>query len=174
MPARPGPTWDSKRPAISAKSGSIRTIPTWSTWLLLGHAFGPNPERGVYRSKDGGRTWEQVLYRSPKAGAVDLAMDPNNPRLLYASIWETCRNFWSLSSGGPDSGLFKSTDGGDTWTEISDKQGLPKGIKGKIGVAVSPAQSDRVWAIMWNRSRKASTGRMTADRSGSGSATTAT
>jgi len=114
----------------------------------LGHAFGPNPERGVYRSRDGGRNWEKVLYRSPKAGAVDLAMDPNNPRLLYASIWETYRNFWSLSSGGPDSGLFKSTDGGDTWTEISDNEGLPKGIKGKIGVAVSPAQADRVWAIV--------------------------
>ena len=114
----------------------------------LGHAFGPNPERGVYRSRDGGRNWEKVLYRSPKAGAVDLAMDPNNPRILYASIWETYRNFWSLSSGGPDSGLFKSTDGGDTWTEISDNEGLPKGIKGKIGVAVSPAQADRVWAIV--------------------------
>ena len=114
----------------------------------LGHAFGPNPERGVYRSDDGGRTWEKVLYRSDKAGAVDLAMDPNNPRLLYASIWEAYRNFWSLSSGGPDSGLFKSTDGGDTWTEISNNQGLPKGIKGKIGVAVSPAQADRVWAIV--------------------------
>ena len=146
-----GKTWTHLGLEETRHIGEIRVHPHNPDLVYvaaLGHAFGPNPERGVYRSKDGGRTWEQVLYRSPKAGAVDLAMDPNNPRLLYASIWETCRNFWSLSSGGPESGLFKSTDGGDTWTEISDKQGLPKGIKGKIGVAVSPAQSDRVWAII--------------------------
>jgi photosystem II stability/assembly factor-like uncharacterized protein len=114
----------------------------------LGHAFGSNEERGVFRSSNGGQTWEKVLYRSAKAGAVDLAMDPANPRLLYASFWETHRNFWELSSGGPDSGLFKSADGGDTWTELSDNKGLPKGIKGKIGVTVSPAQSGRVWALI--------------------------
>ena len=114
----------------------------------LGHAFGPNEERGVFRSRDGGRTWTKVLYCSEKAGAVDLAMDVTNPRILYATIWEAHRNFWELSSGGPGSSLHKSTDGGDTWTEITDNPGLPKGMKGKMGVAVSPAKPDRVWAII--------------------------
>jgi len=114
----------------------------------LGHAFGPNKERGVYRSKDGGQTWEQILFRSEKAGAIDLTMDPNNPRILYASCWEAYRDFWSLNSGGPDSSLYRSTDGGDSWTEITNNPGLPKGTLGKIGVATAPAQSGRVWAII--------------------------
>jgi len=114
----------------------------------LGHAFGPNQERGVYRSKNGGKTWEQILFRSDKAGAIDLAMDPTNPRILYAAFWETRRTFWNLSSGGPDSSLYKSTDGGDTWTELTNNPGLPKGLKGRIGVTLSPAHPDRVWAIV--------------------------
>ena len=114
----------------------------------LGHAHGPNAERGVYRSQDGGKTWEQVLFRSDKAGAIDLAMDPNNPRILFASFWETLRLPHTLISGGEDSGLFKSTDGGDTWTEITRNPDLPKGLLGKIGVAISPAKEGRVWAIV--------------------------
>ncbi len=114
----------------------------------LGHAFGPNQERGVYRSTNGGATWEQILYVSDKAGAVDLSIDPNNPRVLYAAIYETVRNFWALSSGGPGCGLWKSTDGGDTWTELTGNKGLPQGLKGKIGVAVSPADGERVWSII--------------------------
>ncbi len=114
----------------------------------LGHAFGRNETRGVYRSKDGGKHWERVLYKSDKAGAVDLTFDPNNPDILYASLWETYRNFWELSSGGPDSGLWKSMDGGDTWTDISENPGLPKGLKGKIGVAASPVKAGRVWALV--------------------------
>ncbi|MCB0075292.1 MAG: glycosyl hydrolase, partial [Caldilineaceae bacterium] len=114
----------------------------------LGHGFGPNAERGVYRSRDGGATWEQVLFVSDKAGAVDISMDPTNPRILYASIYETYRHFWTLSSGGPDSGLWKSTDGGDTWTELTANKGLPTGLKGKIGVTASPAKAGRVWAIV--------------------------
>jgi photosystem II stability/assembly factor-like uncharacterized protein len=114
----------------------------------LGHAFGPNEERGVFRSTDGGKSWEKVLYKSDKAGAIDLTMDPKNPRILYASIWEAYRTFWTLSSGGPDSGLYKSTDGGDTWVELTNKEGLPKGIKGKIGLAASPARRDRIWALV--------------------------
>ncbi len=114
----------------------------------LGHAFGPNDERGVYKSTDGGSTWHRVLFKSAKAGAVDLAIDPANPRVLYAAIWETYRHFWQISSGGPDSGLWRSDDGGATWEEISDHPGLPSGIKGKIGVATSPARSGRVWALI--------------------------
>lgn len=114
----------------------------------LGHVFGPNPERGVFRSRDGGNTWDKVLYRSEKAGAVDLSMDPRNPRVLYAAIWEAYRNFWTLSSGGPGSGIFRTRDGGDTWEELSDRPGLPTGLKGKIGIAASPARSGRVWAII--------------------------
>jgi photosystem II stability/assembly factor-like uncharacterized protein len=114
----------------------------------LGHIYGSNENRGVFRSKDGGITWEKVLFRSNKAGAIDLIMDPFNPRILYAAIWEASRTSHSLTSGGEGSGLFKSVDGGDTWTEISRNKGLPKGILGKIGVAASGAQRDRVWAII--------------------------
>ena len=121
----------------------------------LGHAFGPNTERGVFRSKDGGKSWEKVLYKSDKAGAVDLSLDRNNPRILYAAIYETVRNFWSLTSGGPDTGLWKSTDGGDTWTEITKNPGLPTGLLGKIGVTASPAKADRVWAIIEAKDEKA-------------------
>src|SRR6266581_9297153 len=89
----------------------------------LGHAHGPNPERGVYRTTDGGKTWERILFRSDKAGAIDLSMDPNNPRILYAAMWEAHRKPYTLVSGGEECGLFKSTDGGDTWTEITRNPG---------------------------------------------------
>ncbi|MBX6350706.1 MAG: glycosyl hydrolase [Clostridia bacterium] len=114
----------------------------------FGHVWGPNPERGVYRTRDGGRTWEKVLYRDERTGAVDLALDPQNPRILYASLWQARRRPWALESGGPGSGLFKSTDGGDTWTEITRNPGLPRGTIGKIGVAVSPAKPGRVFALV--------------------------
>lgn len=114
----------------------------------LGHAHGPNPERGIYRSRDGGKSWEHVFFRSEKAGAIDLALDPLNPRILYAAFWEASRLPHTLISGGEGSGLFKSIDGGDTWTEISRRPGLPTGLLGKIGVTVSPAQAGRVWAII--------------------------
>lgn len=114
----------------------------------LGHAFGPNRQRGVFRSKDGGKTWEQVLFRSEKAGAIDLSLDPHNPRILYAAVWEAQRTPWSLISGGPDNGLFKSVDGGDTWTELTGNPRLPAGLKGRIGIAASPARTGRVWATL--------------------------
>ena len=114
----------------------------------LGHAFGTNPERGVYRSRDGGESWELVLFKSDKAGAIDLSMDANNPRTLYASIWEARRYFWYLNSGGPDCGIYKSTDGGDTWEELTDNPGMLEGVKGRIGIAASPARPGRVWALI--------------------------
>jgi len=114
----------------------------------LGHAFGPNRERGVYRSSDGGQNWELVLYKSEDAGAADLVLDSTNPRILFASIYETRRSFWDLSSGGEDCGLWKSVDGGSTWVDISSNEGFPGGVLGKIGVTLSPADPKRVWAIV--------------------------
>jgi photosystem II stability/assembly factor-like uncharacterized protein len=114
----------------------------------LGHVFGPNEQRGVFRSTDGGKNWQKVLYRSNKAGATDLILDPTNPNTMYAALWEVYRQPWTLESGGPGSGIFKSTDAGDTWTEITRNQGLPKGMVGNIGITVSAVNSDRVWAII--------------------------
>ena len=114
----------------------------------LGDAFGPNEERGYFVYTTVGKRWKKVLYRSTAAGAVDISMDPNNSRVLFAAFWETRRSFWNLSSGGPGSGLFRSTDGGDTWEEISRSPGLPTGLLGKLGVAVSPAKAGRVWTLV--------------------------
>jgi photosystem II stability/assembly factor-like uncharacterized protein len=114
----------------------------------LGDPYAPNAERGVFKSTDGGKNWKRTLFRDDKTGAVDLVMDPKDPNVLYASLWEVNRTPHSLSSGGPGSGLFKSTDGGETWTEITRNPGLPKGIVGKSGIAVSGADSNRVYAII--------------------------
>ena len=114
----------------------------------LGHVWGPSEQRGVFRSKDGGKTWEKVLSRGNKAGAIDLILDPSNPNIIYAGFWEVYRKPWTLESGGPGSGIFKSTDGGDTWNELTRNPGMPKGTIGKVGITVSPANPDRVWAIV--------------------------
>lgn len=114
----------------------------------LGHPYGPNPERGIFRSTDGGQNWKRILFRDERAGAADLVLDPHNPKVLFASLWQVQRTPWNLSSGGESSGFFKSTDGGDTWMEITRAPGLPKGIIGKITVAVSPADSNRVYAMV--------------------------
>ena len=114
---------------------------------VLGHAFGPNPERGVYRTTDGGATWQQVLTKDENAGASDVAMDPNNPNVIFAGFWQARRTPWDMTSGGPGSGLYVSRDGGDTWTQLTGA-GLPEGIWGKVGVAVAPSDSSRVYAII--------------------------
>ena len=146
-----GRTWTHLGLERTRNIGKIRVHPRNPDLVYvaaLGHAHGPNPERGVYRSVNGGRTWESVLSRGEEAGAVDLSIDPANPRVIFASFWEARRGAHYLSSGGPGSGLWRSTDGGETWTDLSEKPGMPKGIKGKIGGVVSPAQSGRVWALI--------------------------
>ncbi|UII74725.1 glycosyl hydrolase [Flagellimonas sp. HMM57] len=114
----------------------------------IGNLWIPNETRGVYRSKDGGGTWEKILYESDKAGAGDLIMDPNNPRIMYAATWQMKRNGYRMDSGGPDSKMYKSTDGGDSWTDISKYDGLPNGPWGIVGITVSPKDSNRVWALI--------------------------
>jgi photosystem II stability/assembly factor-like uncharacterized protein len=113
----------------------------------LGHAYGSNEERGVFRSTDGGATWQKVLYKDDKTGAIEVVFDPNNSNTLFASLWEVYRTPWSLNSGGPGSGLYKSIDGGSTWTRLEGR-GLPAGIMGRIGVSVSGADSNRVYAMV--------------------------
>jgi photosystem II stability/assembly factor-like uncharacterized protein len=112
----------------------------------LGHPFGPNTERGIFRTMDGGRTWEKVLYQDENTGGIDIAFDPHNPNILFASLWEARRTPWSLTSGGPGSGLYRSNDAGATWKHL-EEHGLPKGPYGRIGVAVA-ANSERVYALI--------------------------
>jgi photosystem II stability/assembly factor-like uncharacterized protein len=146
-----GKTWTHVGLDKTMAIGRIRVHPANPdvVWVAaLGHPYGPSPERGVFRSKDGGKSWERTLFRDERTGAVDLAVDPANPDVLYAGLWEVFRTPHSLSSGGPGGGLFKSTDGGSTWTELTRRPGLPKGVVGKIGVSVSGADSARVYAII--------------------------
>lgn len=146
-----GKTWANAGLRGTRHIGKIRVHPENPdiVWVAaLGHAFGPNSERGVYKSVDGGETWKQVLFVSDKAGAVDLSLDETNPRILYATIWEAFRSPWMISSGGPDSGLWRSVDGGETWQEITRHPGLPAGTLGKLAVAASPAKAGRVWTLV--------------------------
>ncbi|MGB7860351.1 MAG: glycosyl hydrolase [Acidimicrobiia bacterium] len=147
-----GQTWTHCGLGDTRHIGEIRIHPKNPDHLFvaaLGHAFGTNDERGVFRSTDGGKSWDRVLYKSNRAGAVDITFDPRHPEILYATIWETHRNFWELSSGGPDSGIWKSSDAGETWTEITRNEGLPQsGVLGKVGVTASPVKAGRVWALI--------------------------
>ncbi|WP_132117021.1 WD40/YVTN/BNR-like repeat-containing protein [Actinocrispum wychmicini] len=146
-----GRTWQHMGLTDAQMIGKIRVDPTHCDTLYvaaLGHAFGPNAERGVFRSTDGGANWQRVLFRDALAGAVDVELDPANPHVVYASLWHAFRKPWLLESGGPGSGLFTSTDGGDTWTELTGKPGLPAGPIGKIGLAVSAARPNRVYALV--------------------------
>src|SRR5690348_3540195 len=112
----------------------------------LGHQYGPNPERGIFRTMDGGKTWEKVLYKDENTGGIDIAFDPNNPNILFAALWQVKRTPYSLESGGPGSGLYRSADAGATWKHL-EGGGLPKGSWGKVGIAVA-ANSDRVYALI--------------------------
>jgi photosystem II stability/assembly factor-like uncharacterized protein len=117
---------------------------------VFGNITSPDEERGVFRTKDGGKTWQRVLFRDPRTAAIDLVIDRHSPNVIYASLWEAYRMAWQMSSGGPGSGLFKSIDGGDTWTELTRNPGMPSGMVGRIGIAVSGADSNRVFAVVEN------------------------
>jgi photosystem II stability/assembly factor-like uncharacterized protein len=114
----------------------------------LGHPYGDNEERGVFKSTDGGNTWKKVLYVSPKAGAADLIIDRTNPKIIYASTWQVYRKTWKMWGGGPDCKLWKSENGGETWNELTKNPGMPAGPLGKIGITVSPVDNNRLWAII--------------------------
>jgi photosystem II stability/assembly factor-like uncharacterized protein len=116
----------------------------------FGLYYGPSDERGIFKTTDGGKTWKRTLFRDAKTGAVDVAIDANNPNVLYAALWEAYRIEYQMSSGGPGSGLFKSTDGGETWTEITRNAGMPQGLVGRIGLALTKADSNRVYALVEN------------------------
>src|SRR4029453_8289900 len=144
-----GKTWKHMGLLDSSQIGRLRIHPTNPDVVYvaaIGHAYGPNAERGVFRTKDGGTTWQRVLFVNDRTGAADIAMDPSNPQVLYATTWEMLRTPWNITSTGPGGGLYKSTDGGDTWSRLAS--GLPASNLGKIGVAVSPVNPQRVWATV--------------------------
>ena len=146
-----GATWKHMGLADTRHIAKVRIHPTNPdiVWVAaFGHAFGPNSERGVYKTTNGGETWTKVLYRDENSGAIDLTVDVNNPRILYATTWEAHRKFWDISSGGAGSAVYRSKDGGDTWEDITSKPGLPTGTLGKMGITASPARPGRVWCLI--------------------------
>jgi photosystem II stability/assembly factor-like uncharacterized protein len=148
-----GKTWTHAGFAGSQAISRIRIHPANPDIVFVadfGNYSVPSAERGIFKSTDGGKTWKRTLFRDDKTGGVDIAIDRRNPSVMFAALWEAYRVEYSMSSGGPGSGLFKSTDGGDTWKEITRSPGLPQGIDGKIGVAISGADSNRLYAIVEN------------------------
>jgi photosystem II stability/assembly factor-like uncharacterized protein len=146
-----GKTWTSLGLKATRHISRVRIDPTNPDVVYVaaeGNVWGPTPDRGVYRTRDGGRNWTKVLFRNDSTGVSDLAMDPRDPRVLYAAFWQAGRTPWTLVSGGEGSGIFKTTDGGDHWTEITRNPGLPTGLLGNIAVTVSPVNSNRVFALI--------------------------
>ena len=146
-----GRTWTHRGLERTMAIARIRVDPSNPDLVYVaafGDPYGKNAERGVFRSTDGGQTWQRVLFRDEKTGAEDLAIDPHNSQVLYASLWEAFRTPYSMSSGGPGSGLFKSADGGNTWTELTRNPGMPPGLIGKISISVSGADANRLYALV--------------------------
>jgi photosystem II stability/assembly factor-like uncharacterized protein len=114
----------------------------------LGHLFGPNPQRGVFKTTDGGTSWKRILFVDDETGAINMAMDPSDPQVLYVAMWRMTRSHWTFSSGGPGSGIYKTSDGGASWTDISHRPGLPAGVFGKVGLAVAPSRPNVVYALI--------------------------
>ena len=144
-----GKTWTHVGLADTQQIGRVRVHPSDPNLVYVaavGHPYGPNAERGVFRSKDGGKSWQKILYVNDKTGAVDIDMDTRDPRVVYATTWQVLRTPWGITSTGPGSGIYKSTDGGDHFTQLTG--GLPKADKGKIGITISPVDSNRVWATV--------------------------
>ena len=122
-----------------------------TVWVaVMGHLFGPNEERGVFKTTDGGKTWKKTLYVNNQTACSDLVMEPGNPSVMYAGMWRVIRTPYSMESGGDGSGLYKSVDGGETWTNLSAKKGLPKGTWGIVGVAIAPSNTDKIYALVEN------------------------
>ncbi|MEN1783549.1 MAG: glycosyl hydrolase [Bacteroidota bacterium] len=151
-----GKTWQSAGLPNSRHVPRIRVHPTDHNIVyaaVLGNIYKPTTDRGIYKSVDGGKRWEQILFVNNQAGAVDLTLDPNNPRILYATTWRAQRTPYSLSSGGKGSAIWKSTDNGKSWQEISKNEGFPKDTLGIMGVSVSPVNSERVFAIVEHKEK---------------------
>src|SRR6266705_4350067 len=145
-----GKTWENVGLKDTRQIGALIVDPRNENVVLvaaLGHAFGPNPDRGIFRTTEGGKTWTKVLSKDENTGGIDAVFDPHNPNIVFASLWQARRQPWFFSSGGPGSGLYRSEDNGVTWKHL-EGNGLPEGILGKIGVAVSGADSNRVYAII--------------------------
>ena len=145
-----GKTWSHLGLKDTRQIGAVIVDPNNADIVLvaaLGHAFGPNAERGVFRTTDGGKSWTKVLYKDENTGAIDVSFDPHNARTVYAALWQARRQPWNFSSGGPGSGLYRSTDGGVSWKQLTGK-GLPTGILGRIHVSISPADSKRIYAMI--------------------------
>ena len=170
-----GKTWAHVGLPDSSQIGRISIHPTnpdVAYVAAVGHPYGPNAERGVFRTKDGGKTWQKVLFVNDRTGAADIAMDPSNAQVLYATTWQVLRTPWDITSTGPGGGLYKSTDGGETWSRLT--AGLPTANLGKIGVTVSPVNPQRVWQPSKPTTRAASIDRRTAGGRGSCSTTAST